>query len=88
MEVSVSDGGVEDELDQEGGVVDGQESVGVLAQPGQDPAHPVLVVFVAVVSRLGREDCPGLQEIKVDRMISEHSSILSYFVKRFGLNIV
>ena len=60
MEMSVSDGGVEDELDQQGGVVDGQEGVGVLAQPGQDPAHPVLVVFIAVVSGLGSEDCPAL----------------------------
>ena len=61
MEVSVSDGGVEDELDQQGGVVDGQESVGVLTQPGQDSAHPVLVVFVAVVSRLCGEHSPALR---------------------------
>ena len=60
VEVSVSDGGVEDQLDQQGGVVDGQEGVGHLAQPGQHSAHPVLVVFVAVVSWLGREHCPAL----------------------------
>ena len=37
-----------------------QEGVSVLAQSGKDPAHPVLVVFVAVVSRLCGEHGPAL----------------------------
>ena len=37
-----------------------QEGVSVLAQSGKDPAHPVLVVFVAVVSRLCGEYSPAL----------------------------